>query len=328
MSSVFPTPGTSRPVNPIAVEWLYGRMNAETDLVAEALIPPTPVVAPGGSGTYMTLANGSMFGVNRRLDWADGSHAPLLAGAELSGGTFQAARYGNRVRVSDLALADSLVPGGFEALQLAYITRAARVEQERRTADIFTAGNSGAGTKTIAAGSEYDVSAAADPIGDIKTGAYAVRDACGMMPNVCVMGIDAWEALMDNDAVVERLSHHSNRHGVTRDGFAAVLRDLFGIERLVVGAASRNQSEPGVAASLTNIWSDNIHLVRIEAGASANVGQVSLGNTFAARIEVAPWTFDGYREEGELADYLRAYKREALEVIDTGCLYTILNAKG
>lgn len=325
--SVFPTPGTSRPVDPIAVEWLYGKMNAETDLIAEAIIPPTPVNAPGGSGTYMTLANGAMFGVNRRLHWGDGSAAPLLAGAELSSGTFQASRYGNRVRVSDIDVADSLVPGGIEALQLAYITRAARVEQERRTAEVFVSGNCGAGTKTIGAGDEYDASASADPIGDIKAAVYAVRDACGMVPNKAIIGIDAWEALMDNAAVVERLSHHSNRHGVTRDGFLAVLRDLFGIEELHIGAASRNTSEPGTSASLSNIWSDSIFLGRIESGASAQAGQVSLGNTFAARIEVDPWTFDAYREEGELADYLRAYKREALEVIDTGCLYGIFNAK-
>lgn len=99
--------------------------------------------------------------------------------------------------------------------------------------------------------------ASSDPISEIRTGIRTVHSKSGMRPNRLLFGRPAWDALLDNDDVLSRITG-----GSTKDIPAIVMRELiaqlFEIESIEVFDGVVNSAQQGDAESTDFIVNDQV----------------------------------------------------------------------
>ena len=316
---MYPTPTQLRPVAEVTQQMLVGLAQDDQTFKGVKLIPGTEALGNKATGTYFKV--NVLGGVAHDLKWAEGKHAPLAVGKPLTTGTYVTSLYAQRARILDRSRRDAIMPADPEAIMLMELIEALKVQREKDFANLFVAGNCGAGTNTSLGATGYRDSSS-NPFRDIKVGVYDMRAATGRKPNKLVMGSSMWEALVDNDALVSRMSNYGSQHGITLERFSALMGDHFGIEEVEVVDGLKNTAGDGLAQSLSDIMGDDLFLFHHGGSVVTEDGPV-LRATFAERIKAWDWTADTYRDEGEKADYLRIYYDEALEVVDTNLCYGI-----
>jgi hypothetical protein len=174
--------------------------------------------------------------------------------------------------------------------------------QEKRVADkVFNASNFTANAITH----EWDDASNAVPIDDTNTGKMSIRSACGMLPNTMIMAYSTFENLKNCDQIVDRLKYTFagiDINKMTTQQLAAV----FNIERVLVGGAVYNSAGKGLAASISDLWSNEYAMLTITAKNQEDVTEPCIGRTFL-------WTEDSaqnpiveeYREEQTRSDVFR-----------------------
>jgi hypothetical protein len=72
------------------------------------------------------------------------------------------------------------------------------------------------------------------------------------MANTCVLDSRTWDAVREHTSVVDRIKYTSAQ-SVGED----MVKNLFGVERLLIARGVQNSASEGLAATMANIWGDN-----------------------------------------------------------------------
>ena len=206
--------------------------------------------------------------------------------------------------------------------------------QEKRIADkIFNAVTFSANDVTT----EWDTSATATPITDVRDGISAFRLKCGMLPDALVIAYETFQDLKNCAQVVDRLKYTFpgiDLNRMSSDQLAAV----FNVPRVLVGGSVYNSAKKNKTASIADVWSSE-YAALVKIGSGEDLSEPCLGRTFL-------WTEDSptnpiveeYRDEGARSDiyrvrhhvdeaYMRSYNDSGTVVSDiaAACIYLFSN---
>lgn len=99
--------------------------------------------------------------------------------------------------------------------------------------------------------------AGSDPIVDIRSAIRTVHRNTGFRPNKLLMGREAWDTLLDNDAILARITGGATRE-IPAMVMRALLAQLFEVERIFVMDSVVNTAVRGEAENTGFIGADNV----------------------------------------------------------------------
>jgi len=103
----------------------------------------------------------------------------------------------------------------------------------------------------------WKTAATSNPMADVATARSNVYAASGLVPNICVMGYNAWINFRLSAAVVDQIKFWGGNDPTTAGISTAVAAKLLDVERVVVAGAQKNIAGQNLTASLTQLWSDD-----------------------------------------------------------------------
>ena len=329
--SVLPSPNSYRPYDPVYRDGIIGKFNAPGNYIFDAALPAVSIGDEAiKSGQILKTADGTlrnMRGTNALL-WNSGSDVPQHPGVDLTTAvTYVQKRYGDSVPedLDSIVTEGDLIPGGKVALNHMAMVEGLKIRRELDFLNLCVAANTGQDTN-LTAGSGWN-EAGGDPIGNIKDAAEYVSRT-GFDADTMVIGRAAWWALMNNDALVERMSTGGSRHGMSYNAFAALMQDLFGIDRVLIAkvryTAENAKGTPTIGDALGDTC---IVYKRVEQGVQVEgqAGDVAVTPGWIARVQGFDLRLDNFRDDRKHQLVHRASFAEALAVMDTGYAAGIYN---
>lgn len=223
--------------------------------IADMIAPIVPV--PKQSDAYYVWSSADAFRTENDHR-APGTEANVME-RSVSSGTFFADNYALKMRTpyEDLKNAD--------AAQI-FLSRQSRAEavkdklmlnMEYRVGQQCTSGSNVGSYSTVASAWTTLTNGNSDPIGNINTAIENVQDATGVRPNSIIMGNYAWRLLRQHADATERIfGSLANTGG--RTVLQSHIKELFEMERFMVGGAYYNSADEGQSQSLSQIWNDNV----------------------------------------------------------------------
>jgi hypothetical protein len=191
------------------------------------------------------------------------------------------------------------------------LTDLIQLGREKRVADVvFAAGTYGAQTSALAGANQWDDYAGSDPIGDVRDARATVHSASGKMPNVMVIGYQAFLKLLDHPDILERIKY-TQKGIITAD----LIAQVFEVDKILVGKALVDSTVEGIAESLGYVWGKSVALLYSER--SPGLKKVSFGYQFQSRgFSVKKW-----REEKRAGDFIEAGEIRDEKVVAAACGY-------
>lgn len=184
----------------------------------------------------------------------------------------------------------SVVPGlnlGQRAVNVGMRNMSLGLEVDQATL-ATAAGNYGAGNKITLAGATKWSTATGVPMTDIDAGREAVRQACGMYPNVAVFSAVAFNACKNNPNVLDRMKYNGQAGTDASQITTQMLAGLFNIKKVVVGAGVYWSD----ANAAVDIWGNNVVLAYVPE-ADLSMETPSYGYTYTMEdhplVEVPYW---------------------------------------
>lgn len=107
---------------------------------------------------------------------------------------------------------------------------------------------------TLSATDQWSDVANSDPFTNIQAAKKAVKLACGMNPNVAVMGYNVWLVLKEHPDVVDRVKYVGSK---TDEEMMRAIADLIGVKKVLIGDAVKNTANPGQDDSLDFVWGNH-----------------------------------------------------------------------
>ena len=327
--STLPTPNSYRPYDPIYRDGIIGKFNAPGNYVFDQALPLVAVEDEAiKTGQILKTADGTlrnMRGGNALL-WDSGSDVPQHPGVDLTTAvTYVQKRYGDSVPedLDSIVTEGDLIPGGKVALNHMAMVEGLKIRRELDFLSLCAAANTGSDQNLTGAGC-WDQSGS-DPLDNIKDAAEYVSRS-GFDADTMVIGRSAWWALMNNDAMVERMATTGSRHGMSLDAFQALMQSLFGIDRVLV-AKVRYTSEPAKGSpTIADALGDTcIVYKRVEQGVQVEGGDVAVTPGWIARVQGFALRLDNFRDDRKHQLVHRASFAEALAVMDTAYAAGIYN---
>ena len=222
---------------------------------------------------------------------------------EYERGQFQTAERGFEELLDDSEreLFDQEAPGmaEFVATRRAWL-KIMRAQEYRVAGKVFNSTNFSAHNVSI----EWNTSATAKPIDDVKAAIAAFRLQCGMMPSGLVISMKNFLELQVCSQIIDSLKYTFpgiDVHNLNAQQMARV----FGVNRLFVAGSVYDSAKKGQDASISDLWDDEYAaLVRVASG--ADLTEPCVGRTFL-------WTADSpenavveeYRDDGRRSDVYR-----------------------
>ena len=149
---------------------------------------------------------------------------------------------------------------------------------------------------------DWDDFSNGDPALDILTAKRTVEVAIGRVPNTLVVGRIVDDSLRIHPDGLDRFKH--TRTGIMTDEEIA---QWLGIERYIVGTASRNTADEGATASMSPIWDDDALVCYVPTAPSLDEPAACYTLT-QGEMEQGIET-KRYREEAEAQDVVEAMMR-------------------
>ena len=116
--------------------------------------------------------------------------------------------------------------------------------------------------------------AASDPVADVRFSATDIESRTGFRANTLVLGPAAWNAIADNDSVLDRIKH--TQLGITTPQLVAAAME---IDRILVARAVRNTAGEGAAEATSHFAADQALLCYVNP--TPSLQQPSAGYTFS-----------------------------------------------
>jgi len=244
---------------------------------------------------------------------------------ETSSDTYFADNYALKypVTIEDKANADPIFVQQLLNGRVEYIMDKLGLDWENRIASLVTnTSNVGSSAAVTSGWTDHTNS---DPLGNLETAIYNVKDSTGMKPNRIVMGESAWRNFRRNDAVRNLIYGTNNGGGYVNQTQAASLLE---VDEILVGGAYKNTGNEAQAESLSQVWGDNV-LIYFSAE-RPSVDRPSFGYSFRwsapglpnMQVERHPYDTRKKAEEVE-AGY---YQDEKITGSDYGFLLTAVNS--
>lgn len=166
---------------------------------------------------------------------------------------------------------------------------------------------------TLGAGQHFDEYGTSDPITVFRDAFRTFHGSTGTVPNVAVIPWTVMSYLEDHPDVIAR--YQAQGGVITAEQIAA----LFGVQRIVVpGAAYNENANPGVTASIAEIWGDNILLAYVPNRPSLRtpaLGYEFLWPISRGRRGPDNTTLDTRRDDDNIRDIHRARRRYDLKLV-------------
>lgn len=211
-----------------------------------------------------------------------------------------------------------------EAAKTRFVTNKILLKHEIDTeAKLMTTSNWGGSTTPSVLWDDGDNS---DPITDIETGIDAVESGHGLKANTMVIAKNLWKVMKHHPMLIGRLSNDKTRILSLDD-----LRQLFEIDRIFIGSASKNTANEGQTASYSPIWSKDMW-----------IGHVNMnpGKEEASAMYTFSWDYTGskggepkgirgvrrWRDENIHSDVIEAYQSYDQKITGSGLGYVIEGA--
>ena len=163
-----------------------------------------------------------------------------------------------------------------------------------RTALATTLGNYPVANRVTLAGATKWSTATGVPLTDVDAGREAIRQACGLYPNVLLLSALAFNACKNNPSVVARFQYNGVAGTDASQVTPKMLAGLFNVDRVIIGA--------GVYWTDANlpvdIWGNNAVLAYVPPGTreTASPYHPSFGYTYTMRgqpmVEPPYWDSD------------------------------------
>jgi len=147
------------------------------------------------------------------------------------------------------ANADSVLR--IEANKTRFVTNKIELKYEILTETLFMTTSNWANSATPSVlWDNYDSS---DPITDIETAIDTVETSNGYKANTMIIAKNVWKKLKHHPKLLARLSNDTKRILKIDD-----LKDIFDIDTIHIGYATKNTAQQGLTASYSPIWSKDV----------------------------------------------------------------------
>lgn len=238
--------------------------------VANKIFPTIPVEKQ--SDKYFIYTKGDWFRDEAQL------RAPATesagSGYTLSTATYSSQVYAFHKDVDDQVRANADAPLNPDRDATTFVTQRMLLRQEIQWAsDFFT---TGVWANDVTPSNLWSDYTASDPIGDVETGKATMLNNTGYLPNTLVMGYDVFRQLRNHPDIVDRVKYTSAEN-VTED----ILARFFGVDRILVARAIKNNGKEGASNSFASIYGKNAALYYVAP--TPGLLTPSAGYTFAWR---------------------------------------------
>ena len=197
---------------------------------------------------YFTYSQADFFRdqVQRRADGTESAGT----GYSLSTATYNAEVYALHKDIGDQTRANADIPLNMDMDATRFLSQQMLIRQEGQWAsDAFTTGVWGTDATP---GTLWDA-ASSTPIADVETAKNTVLTNTGYVPNTVIMSYKVFSALVDNSDIVDRIKYTS-QESVTEE----LLARLFGVDRVLIMAATYNTAAEGATASYSLVGDKDV----------------------------------------------------------------------
>ncbi len=186
-------------------------------------------------------------------------------------GTYSCEEYALNDLIDDREKANADKPLNLEVDTVEFLTDILQLALEMRIKTLLAA-NLSANTVDVL----WSIPGTSNPIDDIETGKAAIHAVIFKDPNVLLLGKAVFDILKHHPDILDRIKY-VQKGVVTAELMAAV----FGVDRVIVGAAGYNTAKEGKNASYSYLWGKNAILAYVEP--RPGVKKFSLGYVFQSR---------------------------------------------
>lgn len=159
---------------------------------------------------------------------------------------------------------------------------------------------------------------ATNVIGQIRTGRDTILKATGEDANLLILGKQAFDAVLENTNVVDRIKYTARASEAT---IMEALADFFGVERVLIGKAIENTAKEGQAdAAGSYIWGNNAVLAYVPSSAALETPAAGYRLALREGRYVDEW----YEQEIKTT-FVRANDFYDNKIVVPTALYTITN---
>jgi hypothetical protein len=299
----------------------------ELETVADKLFPNVP--SQHKSDTYYTYPKGNWFRL-QATKRAPGTES-AGSGYEVSTDTFSCDVFALHKDVDDQIRSNADPVFNLDAEAARFVTQQLTLKREYDFAQTFFTTGIWTGSSTgsdITPSTKWDA-ASGDPIKDIRTQIDAMQGKTGIRPNKMVFGKRAWQVIMDNAAVIDRIKYSSSNDNPTNASQAAFAK-ILGLEQILIAGAVYNSAKEGAADSMGFMFTSDSALL-CYAAPSPGLLTPSAGYTFswnqylaaANSLRISRFRMDKLRSdriEGEMAYDMKQV------AADLGCYFINVDA--
>lgn len=244
------------------------------NFLAGQVFPRVPVAKK--SDSYFTFPR-EYFMANHAKKRAIGA-AAALSGYQVSTDNYQVERDALGTMIPDPLRANADAPINPDRSAVSFVTQHLLISMEVDFASSFF--STSIWDNTITPGIKWN-DANSDPIGDIKTQKRTIKENTAFEPNVIVVGRLTYDRLTEHPDIIDRIKYSAgpgNPAQVNRQ----TLAQLFEVDRVLVGQATRNTASEGATASYDFLLDEDACLV-VYAAPSPGIEVPSGGYTFTWR---------------------------------------------
>lgn len=227
-------------------------MQQTSAFIANQVFPSVPVEKQ--SDKYFKYTKGDWFRDEAQL------RAPATesagSGYSLSTDTYTTSVYAFHKDVDDQTRANADSPLNPDRDATQFVTQRMMLRQEIEWVSTYF--TTGVWDTDVVGGTDFTVWSnytSSDPITDVETGKSTMLSNTGFMPNLMVIGYDAFRQLRHHPDVVDRIKYTSSE--VPAEG---ILARLFGVDRVLVSRSIKNAGAEGAADSFSFTAGNNAAL--------------------------------------------------------------------
>lgn len=177
-------------------------------------------------------------------------------------------------------------------------------DYESRVANIVTSGSNLGSYVALSGSSKWSDYVNSDPVSDITTAHAFIEQQTGLSANTAIVDKDTLRVIRRHPQLLDMYKYTSG--GQLNDG---QVKDVFGVDTVLVGRGIKNNAVEGATASITNIWGNNVIFAHIETGVSLQT--MTFGLSFR-------WRPAGFSAPLAVSRYDAPDPGSHTEVIETG----------
>lgn len=242
-------------------------------------------------------------------------------GFSLSTGSYNCREIAQSTRLEDETKKNADAILDIEMAKTRFVTNKIMLKHEIMTETLFMTTSNWANSATPSIlWDDYDLS---DPVTDIETAIDTVETGNGYTANTMIISKNVWKKLKHHPALLAKLSNDTTRILTIND-----LKQIFDIQNIYIGGATKNTAEYGLTASYSPIWSKDVWIGYInpmpgreQASATYTFSWDYTGNTTGAPNGIRG--VRRWRDENIHSDIIEAYASFDMKITGSDLGYVL-----